>query len=229
MKLEFRRSRYIIEIQQAMLIGCTDELELVQRSVYGIMFLGRLAQKHFINVLYLIISLGTPHKGSSLATAGRLLASIVSAVTPIKPPRTLLGILRINSDVLVDIAQDFVKRRKTLHLVSFYEMEMTRIWPFLYRQVSTYSKRQSRILINSQIVEQHSAILNLPEETTIGQNSDHRGIARFRSQDDDNFQLVLESLKTLVNVVEEESHRNPVKSFELSSVPQGKFTPKLHV
>lgn len=86
--------------------------------------------------LYLIIDLGTPHEGTSLASLGRVLANIVSAFSPVKPARTLLGVLRIKSDVLLDIAQDFMRRRRKLHMVSFYEMEMTRIAPFLSKLVS---------------------------------------------------------------------------------------------
>jgi hypothetical protein len=68
--------------------------------------------------------------------------------------------------------------------------------------------------------------LNIPEETTFGQYSDHRGIARFDSQDDVNFQRVLNSLKTLAEDIEEQSRRNPVKSLELTSASTGKCPQK---
>lgn len=73
-------------------------------------------------------------------------------------------------------------------------------------------------------MEHHSAILNLPDETTVGQFSDHRGIARFISEYDKNFQLVLESIKSLAESIEEESRRNPLKTLESTSVSPGKFT-----
>lgn len=75
-------------------------------------------------------------------------------------------------------------------------------------------------------MEYHSAILNLPEETTVGQFSDHRGIARFMSEDDKNFQLVLESIKSLAESIEQESRRNPLKTLESTSHSPGKCSSK---
>jgi hypothetical protein len=46
-----------------------------------------------------------------------------------------------------------------------------------------------------QIVEHHSAILNVPNEVTIGQHSDHREMARFISMRDRNFRPVLARLE----------------------------------
>jgi hypothetical protein len=78
---------------------------------------------------------GTPHNGSSLAAMGKLMANIVSACSPIRPPRTLIGILQKDSKVLLEITEDFIKRRKKIHLVCFYELEMTSIAPFLRKLV----------------------------------------------------------------------------------------------
>lgn len=81
--------------------------------------------------------LGTPHNGSGLAGMGKLLANIVSACSPIRPPRALIGTLQRDSEVLLEITEDFVKRRKKVHLVSFYELELTSIGPFIRRLVTT--------------------------------------------------------------------------------------------
>lgn len=80
---------------------------------------------------------GTPHNGSSLAVMGKLVANIVSACTPIRPPRVLIGTLQKDAEVLLEITEDFVKRRKKVHVVSFYELELTSIGPFLRRLVTT--------------------------------------------------------------------------------------------
>jgi hypothetical protein len=120
-----------------MLVGCTEAEKCVQRSIRGIMFLGGFFHKCSIEeVSCLILNLGTPHKGGSLPTLERKLANVFSAFSPMNPARTLIDVLRIKSSVLVDISQDFVRRRNTLHLVSFYEMERTRIAPFLNKRVS---------------------------------------------------------------------------------------------
>ncbi|KAL9119010.1 MAG: hypothetical protein Q9187_004437 [Circinaria calcarea] len=117
---------------------------------------------------------GTPHNGSSIATCGKIIANIVSACSPLNPARTLFGILQKDSKVLFEITEDFVQKTTMLQLVSFFEMEMTSLGPF-----------------KKMVVEHHSAILNLPNEVAIGQNSDHRNMARFKSMHDRNFRPVL--------------------------------------
>jgi hypothetical protein len=67
---------------------------------------------------------------------GKLVANIVAACTPLNPAKGLLATLQKDSEVLLEITDDFVKRRKKLHLVSFFEMEMTSIAPFVKRFVS---------------------------------------------------------------------------------------------
>ncbi|EAW20720.1 LipA and NB-ARC domain protein [Aspergillus fischeri NRRL 181] len=147
--------------KKALLIGCTQEQEQVQQAVYGILFLG------------------TPHNGSSLAAMGKVLANIVSAFSPIRTPRALIGTLQKDSEVLLEITEDFLKRRRKVQLVSFYELEFTSIGPFLRRL----------------IVDQRSAILNVPHEIAVPQFADHRNIARFRSSQDRSFRPVVSRLK----------------------------------
>ncbi|KAK9578899.1 hypothetical protein V6Z98_005612 [Aspergillus fumigatus] len=147
--------------KKALLIGCTQEQEKVQQAVYGILFLG------------------TPHNGSSLAAMGKVLANIVSAFSPIRTPRALIGTLQKDSEVLLEITEDFLKRRRKVQLVSFYELEFTSIGPFLRRL----------------IVDQRSAILNVPHEIAVPQFADHRNIARFRSSQDRSFRPVVSRLK----------------------------------
>jgi len=49
--------------------------------------------------------------------------------------------LQKDSEALLEITEDFIKRRKKLHLVSFFEMEMTHIAPFLKRLVSEFDEK----------------------------------------------------------------------------------------
>lgn len=81
-------------------------------------------------------SKGTPHNGSNLATLGKLMANIVSACSPIRPANAFIGLLQKDSELLLEITEDFIKRRKRLHLVSFFEMEMTSIAPFVKKLAS---------------------------------------------------------------------------------------------
>lgn len=48
---------------------------------------------------------------------------------------------------------------------------------------------------HAQVVKESSAVLMLPNEVRIGQNSDHRGIARFLSLQDRNFRPLLKRLE----------------------------------
>lgn len=66
---------------------------------------------------------------------GKLLANIVSAFSPIRSPRALIGMLQKDSEVLLEITEDFLKRRRKIRLVSFYELEFTSIGPFLRKLV----------------------------------------------------------------------------------------------
>ncbi|KAI1972184.1 hypothetical protein LOZ35_004696 [Ophidiomyces ophidiicola] len=129
------------------------------------------------NSTYAIMFLATPHNGSALANSGNVLANIVDACTPFRPARTLLSVLRKDSKALFEITEDFIKRDLNLRIVSFFEMEMTRFGIF-------------RLLV----VEQRSAILNVPCEISIGQFADHRDIARFSSVADRNYRPVLTRL-----------------------------------
>nr|KMM72094.1 TPR repeat:NB-ARC [Coccidioides posadasii RMSCC 3488] len=161
--------------EDALLIGCSEKQEQVQQSVHAILFLG------------------TPHNGSSLAVMGKLLANIVSACSPIKTPRALIKTLQKDSEVLMEITDDFIKRRKKVHLVSFYELELTSIeW---YSTLSRFLNKPSQLTFYLQIVDHQSAILNVPHEITIPQFSDHRNIGRFRSQQDRTFRPVVSRLK----------------------------------
>ncbi|KAH2142986.1 hypothetical protein KXV68_006358 [Aspergillus fumigatus] len=129
--------------------------------------------------------LRTPHNGSSLAAMGKVLANIVSAFSPIRTPRALIGTLQKDSEVLLEITEDFLKRRRKVQLVSFYELEFTSIGPFLRRL----------------IVDQRSAILNVPHEIAVPQFADHRNIARFRSSQDRSFRPVVSRLKDFAQTI----------------------------
>jgi hypothetical protein len=53
-----------------------------------------------------------------------------------RAPRALIGMLQKDSEVLLEITEDFLKRRGKIRLISFYELEFTSIGPFLKKMVS---------------------------------------------------------------------------------------------
>lgn len=95
----------------------------------------------------------TPHNGSSIANSGKVLANIISACSPFRPARTLLGSLRKDSKVLFEITEDFVEKLPKLQIVSFFEMEMTSFGLFK-RLVRTNFHRDSLISLGFLTVSQ---------------------------------------------------------------------------
>ncbi|QVM13232.1 hypothetical protein D8B26_007846 [Coccidioides posadasii str. Silveira] len=134
-------------------------------------------QSNIQDAAYGIIFLATPHGGTTIADTGKIIANIIHVCSPFRPARGLLGSIRKDSKVLFEITEDFVERARTLQIVSFFEMEMTGFGIF---------KRL--------VVEQRSALLNVPNEIPIGQFADHRSIARFSSVDDRNYRPVITRL-----------------------------------
>ncbi|KAI1950901.1 hypothetical protein LOZ57_001449 [Ophidiomyces ophidiicola] len=148
-----------IVLKKALLIQGSIEEMAVQNATYGVIFFA------------------TPHNGSAVANAGKVLASIVDACSPFRPAQTLLSLLRKNSKALLEITNAFLQKACNLQIVSFFEMEMTRFGIF-----------------SLLVVEQRSAILNVPGEISIGQFANHRDIARFSSVADRNYRPVLTRL-----------------------------------
>ena len=89
-----------------------------------------------LHVLLLKLGIGTPHNGSSLASLGKVISNVLAAFSPLHPARALITTLQQDSKVLFEITQDFVKVARTIHLVSFFEMKMTPIAPFIKRIAS---------------------------------------------------------------------------------------------
>lgn len=104
----------------------------VQEAVYGIMFMGISPPPHAWGQL---TPPGTPHSGSSLASAGALVANIVAACSSFSPAQKLLATLRKDSKVLYQISEDFISKTPRLELVSFYEMNMTNVFRGLIKRV----------------------------------------------------------------------------------------------
>ena len=81
---------------------------------------------------------GTPHRGSNLAKLGKVMASIVATCSPLKASQTILASIRKDYELLLEVAEDFVWRRKSMHVITFFETEMTHVTPF-YKCVARVS------------------------------------------------------------------------------------------
>jgi hypothetical protein len=109
-----------------------------------------------------VIFLGTPHRGSSVATLGGVVGTIVNLPgLATKTVRTdLLDYLRPESRHLQDLAISVRNRLADLTVVSFYESE-------------------AQYPLPSVIVDQASAVLNIPGEDIISLPANHRDLCRF--------------------------------------------------
>ncbi|KAK0611365.1 Alpha/Beta hydrolase protein [Immersiella caudata] len=109
-----------------------------------------------------VVFLGTPHRGSSAATLGSVVGTIVNLPgLPAKSVRTdLLDYLKPGSRQLQDLAISVRNRLANLTVVSFYESE-------------------AQYPLPSVIVDQASAVLNIPREDIISLPANHRDLCRF--------------------------------------------------
>lgn len=139
-----------------------------------------------------------------MANLGSTFLSIASAC--VKPTAlALIRALKPNSQILFELAEDFVSKSKQLKLISFYETKLTKICSGVRRMVSFQAikpRRHSHLLSSRQVVEKASAVLNLPNEEPIPQFADHRGIARFESNKDRNFRAVINRLVAFKRSIE---------------------------
>lgn len=73
-----------------------------------------------------IVFLGTPHRGSDLATLGSVVGNIINSLAVIQPgvvKRDLLDHLNYDSSALQDLVLSARNRLNNIAIVSFYETE----------------------------------------------------------------------------------------------------------
>lgn len=78
---------------------------------------------------------GTPHRGSDLGDIGKVIAGVACAVSPLRAPRALIGMPQRDSDELLHLNEDYVRRASSVKIVSFFETRVTPILGLLKRMV----------------------------------------------------------------------------------------------
>lgn len=121
--------------RQAFLLACDDEQEIIKRCLYAIIFLGMSFRKRCDPGQWVKLVSGTPHRGSDLGGIGRVLAGVACAISPLRAPRALIGLLRRDSNELLHLNEDFVRRASSVKIVSFFETRVTPILGLLKRMV----------------------------------------------------------------------------------------------
>ncbi|CAG9982688.1 unnamed protein product [Clonostachys byssicola] len=127
-----------------------------------------------------VIFLGTPHRGSDIATWAKMLGKVSNLFIPDSVRIGLLNDLEPQSRVLKDIEDQFLQRTVGLRIFTFYERVKTKH-------------------IKSLVVESDSAILRLPNEVPLPLEADHRNICKFLTTSDPGYTLVLSCLEELVD------------------------------
>lgn len=85
------------------------------------------------NATYGIVFLGTPHRGSDLASLGQTLARIAKVAFK-NPKIQLLKILEENSQQLQDLSEQFSNLHSLFHIVSCFEQKETVFKKGLFRK-----------------------------------------------------------------------------------------------
>ena len=122
-----------------------------------------------------VIFLGTPHRGADIASWSMMFGRIAN-VALLGAVRT--DLLRPKSELLMTVASDFVEKGAALTIFSIYEQKF--IPP-----------------MKKVVVDKDSAILNLPNETPIPIEADHRSICKFLTPSSEAYATVFDCLSEL--------------------------------
>ena len=125
--------------------------------------------------------LGTPHRGSSMAT---ILENMLTIAWSKKP---FVTDLMPNSTSLTAINDVFRHFAPALRIWSFYET------------LPIKAAGMTRI-----VVDQHSAVLGYANEEVAAMDADHRRVCKFETQADPNYKMLRNSLLTAVDMMRKE-------------------------
>ncbi|KAF2012750.1 hypothetical protein BU24DRAFT_395880 [Aaosphaeria arxii CBS 175.79] len=133
-----------------------------------------------------IVFFGTPHRGSATADIGKIVGKIVNVCLRASQTTRIAGSIRddllttlgSNSQALGDLATSSRNRLRNMDIVTFHETETM---PGL----------------SELVVDQKSAIMEIPDEAIIPLYANHRTMCRFGAETDDGFRSALNAIKRL--------------------------------
>lgn len=146
-----------------------------------------------------IIFLGTPHKGSEIASLGRIVFRMTEIFASQSANTKLLQALEGDSETLARITYNFsltLKKHPSIGIHSFFEERQTRRGPFGIR-----------------IVPPESAQIGHPDEECAGIPANHRYMVKFESDADTGFRRVYPVVKRWVRDIMEEMNSEFYPSF----------------
>lgn len=152
-----------------------------------------------------IIFLGTPHKGSSVASYGKIAFQLAKIFAFQSANTKLLQALEKNSETLDRITTAFyetLSKHRSLRIVSFFEEKETR-----------------RGVFGTRIVPPDCARIGHVHEEWGGIPANHRHMAKFKSDKDTGFKKVSNIVKQWVAAIEDEStSKSGLRPTSLSSM-----------
>jgi hypothetical protein len=130
-----------------------------------------------------ILFFGSPHRGSEKAAYGDILAKIASTVLN-RPNSSLLSALQTNSNELMRLSSEFKFRLPQYQVVSFYELKPMAMFSTLVSNFLLSRVLGGLVIPSPQIVEKHSALLEVDGEDQIPVDANHSNICKFPSRND---------------------------------------------
>jgi hypothetical protein len=166
-------------LNQSSHAGGTPRLRNVSNAVHGVCFLG------------------TPHRGSSSASIGKLFYQIATAATR-RPNLRLLQGLEKNSETLDRVSKGFNQTilKYDIHISSFREQKETRKF----------------FIFNTIVVDADSATIGLSTEETGSIPENHSGMTKFSTKGDIGFQRISAQLKRWTNNIRESQRSEAILS-----------------
>lgn len=128
-----------------------------------------------------ILFLATPHRGTNLAD---ILNRILSVSVFSHNPKQYVAELSRTSPALEDLNEQFRHLAPRLQIISFFETLPTSIGP-------------KKVLI----LEKNSSILGCETEASTSLNADHHHVCKFENNQDSNYIIVRNALKTIVSTL----------------------------
>jgi hypothetical protein len=120
--------------------------------------------------------MGTPHRGSNLASSGPAMARLVLTYSADRTSPLLK--LMSDSDALQALNEDFIGTYFRGEILSFYETI----------DVAGIGK----------LVEKQSTFLGLPNERLIASNANHSNLVKFATKDSEGYRIISNELKRLI-------------------------------
>jgi hypothetical protein len=116
-----------------------------------------------------------------------------------KPSSKLLGALQSNSNTLARLTSDFKHQLPQYQIVSFYERKPMGIFKKLVRNsVNHLCFLSTKLTSTFQIVESHSALLEVPGEDQVPVDANHRNMCKFSSRKDEHYEKLFKRIRRIL-------------------------------